>query len=107
RGDPGRGRCPPPAGAEERRPPDPVRPGPRAVPGGAGVAGASAAGDHDAAATAGRGAATARWGAAAAPATAGGGRGRFSHPPMAWTPPSTWTISPLVAGNQSDSRATH
>src|SRR4029077_13223145 len=25
--------------------------------------------------------------------------------PMAWTPPSTWTISPVVAGNQSDSNA--
>src|SRR5581483_2130892 len=25
---------------------------------------------------------------------------------MAWYPPSTWTISPVVAGNQSDSRAT-
>ena len=26
---------------------------------------------------------------------------------MAWKPPSTWTISPVVFGNQSDSRATH
>ena len=24
---------------------------------------------------------------------------------MAWTPPSTWTISPVVAGNQSESRS--
>src|SRR4029078_1206466 len=27
--------------------------------------------------------------------------------PTAWTPPSTWTISPVVAGNQSDRSATH
>ncbi len=26
---------------------------------------------------------------------------------MAWKPPSTWTISPVVAGNQSESSATH
>ena len=25
---------------------------------------------------------------------------------MAWKPPSTWSISPVVAGNQSESRAT-
>ena len=28
------------------------------------------------------------------------------HAPIAWKPPSTWTISPVVAGNQSDSSAT-
>src|SRR3954451_17048242 len=28
------------------------------------------------------------------------------YTPTAWNPPSTWTISPVVAGNQSDSRAT-
>ena len=27
--------------------------------------------------------------------------------PVEWNPPSTWTISPVVAGNQSHSRATH
>src|SRR5919107_4450505 len=27
------------------------------------------------------------------------------HAPRAWYPPSTWTISPVVAGNQSDSSA--
>ena len=26
---------------------------------------------------------------------------------MAWKPPSTWTISPVVAGNKSESSATH
>src|SRR5439155_22252501 len=35
------------------------------------------------------------------------GRGaRRSYAPMAWKPPSTWSISPVVAGNQSDIRAT-
>jgi len=40
--------------------------------------------------------------------TRAGRRGRLPscHAPMAWTPPSTWTISPVVAGNQSDNRAT-
>src|SRR5690606_579359 len=28
------------------------------------------------------------------------------HAPVEWNPPSTCTISPVVAGNQSDSRAT-
>src|SRR5919112_6625636 len=28
------------------------------------------------------------------------------HTPTAWNPPSTCTISPVVAGNQSESRAT-
>src|SRR5690606_37932345 len=32
-------------------------------------------------------------------------RARARHRPIAWTPPSTWTISPVVAGNQSDSSA--
>src|SRR5699024_12723168 len=45
---------------------------------------------------------------------AGAGRLRFRVPqenegghycPIAWTPPSTWMISPVVAGNQSESRA--
>ena len=31
---------------------------------------------------------------------------RQNQPPTAWAPPSTWTISPVVAGNQSDSSAT-
>ena len=28
------------------------------------------------------------------------------HPPSEWKPPSTWMISPVVAGNQSEKRAT-
>src|SRR6478672_5913876 len=39
--------------------------------------------------------------AAGRPASGGG------HCPIAWTPPSTWTISPVVAGNQSDINAAH
>ena len=31
---------------------------------------------------------------------------RRRHTPTAWKPPSTWTISPVVAGNQSESSAT-
>ena len=40
--------------------------------------------------------------AAGLAACGGGGH----HAPTAWTPPSTWTISPVVAGNQSESSAT-
>src|SRR5581483_7174531 len=46
------------------------------------------------------------------PADAPGATGDQYHAPAhqaptAWYPPSTWTISPVVAGNQSDSSATH
>ena len=34
------------------------------------------------------------------------GCGAMSQAPMAWKPPSTWMISPVVAGNQSDRSAT-
>src|SRR5262250_3639708 len=34
-------------------------------------------------------------------------RAPADQPPIACTPPSTCTISPVVAGNQSESRATH
>src|SRR3712207_9031740 len=35
-----------------------------------------------------------------------GRRADAAHTPTAWKPPSTCTISPVVAGNQSDNRAT-
>src|SRR5699024_7698507 len=33
-------------------------------------------------------------------------RHELPQAPVEWKPPSTWTISPVVAGNQSESRAT-